>query len=73
MNWMYVILNVAPNTMHTVVKYVIHNFESANNYVDDVLACAAEESPVVPELVRYRLLTELAENVPAARVLGLQL
>ena len=66
-------LNIAPKVMDTIIQYVTQDFDSADNYVDDLHVSATEDEDVAQRLSEFGLPTKPAESIANARVLGLQL
>ncbi|XP_065189499.1 uncharacterized protein LOC135820118 [Sycon ciliatum] len=66
-------LSVAPKMMDAIVKWILRDVPGADNYVDDVFVAKNHQVEAEAKLAEYGLATKPAEQLPEARVLGLQL
>ena len=66
-------LNIAPKVLDMVVKWVTKDISGSDNYVDDLYVPRKSVKATIDQLKRYGLTVKPPQDLPEARVLGLQL
>ena len=66
-------LNVAPNVMDTIVKYLTRKFPNVDNFADDLFMPRSIMMSVKDTLAQFGLPTKPAEELESPQVLGLPL